>query len=135
VGVLRHLFILAVIGVVFRWLWKSSLNEHASVESGRMLFPPTRAIRILVIFLGIAFTNFFIWSWFAVRKPDRDVDVQNHRSAVRGSRNLRRITPRPFDPLACAALDIKLDPDRNMIAGVDLATHPSVDSAVDEVFG
>jgi len=35
-----------------------------------MLFPPTRAIRILVIFLGIAFTNFFIWSWFAVRKPD-----------------------------------------------------------------
>ena len=42
---------------------------------------------------------------------------------------------RALDPLACAALDIKLDPDRNMIAGVDLATYPSVDSAVDEVFG
>jgi hypothetical protein len=70
VGALRHLLILAVLGLVFRWLWKSSLNEHASVEEGRMLFPPTRAIRILVIFLGIAFTSFFIWSWFAVRKPD-----------------------------------------------------------------
>jgi hypothetical protein len=37
--------------------------------------------------------------------------------------------------LACAALDIKLDPDWSMIADVDLATYPSVDSAVDEVFG
>lgn len=69
-GVLRHLLTLAVIAVVFRWLWKSSLNERASVEARRTVFPPTRAIRILVVFLGLAFTSFFLWSWFAVRKPD-----------------------------------------------------------------
>ena len=69
-GVLRHLFILAVFAVVFRWLWKSSVNERASVESGRTFFPPTRTIRILVVLLAVAFTSFFLWSWFAVRKPD-----------------------------------------------------------------
>lgn len=69
-GTLRHLLTVVVIGVVFRWLWKSSLNERASVEAGHTLFPSTRAIRILVVFLGVAFTSFFLWSWFAVRKPD-----------------------------------------------------------------
>jgi hypothetical protein len=70
VGALRHLLILLVVGVVFRWLWKSSLNEHASIEAGRTVFSPTRAIRILTVFLGVAFTSLFLWSWFAVRKPD-----------------------------------------------------------------
>jgi hypothetical protein len=69
-GVLRHLLILAVIAFVFRWFWKSSLNERAGVEAGRMVFPPTRAIRVLIVLLGVAFTSFFLWSWFAVRKPD-----------------------------------------------------------------
>jgi hypothetical protein len=69
-GTLRHALVVLVIGVVFRWLWKSSLNEHASVEGGCTVFPPTRGVRILVVFLGVAFTAFFLWSWFAVRKPD-----------------------------------------------------------------
>ncbi len=69
-GILRHLFIVVVIGIVFRWLWKSSLNEHASIESGRTVFPPTRAIRILAVSLGLAFTTLFVWSWYSVRKPD-----------------------------------------------------------------
>jgi hypothetical protein len=64
------LWFVVVIGVVCRWLWKSSLNEHAGVEAGRANFPPTRAIRILVVFVGVAFTSLFLWSWFAVRKPD-----------------------------------------------------------------
>ncbi len=68
-GPLPHLLIVVVIGVVFRWLWKSSLNEHASVEAGRTVFPPTRAIRILAVFVGLAFTSLFLWSWFAVRQP------------------------------------------------------------------
>ena len=59
-----------VIGVVFRWLWKSSLNEHASVETGRAVFPPTRAVRILTVFLGVAFAALFLWSWFAVHRSD-----------------------------------------------------------------
>jgi hypothetical protein len=69
-GALRHLLIVVVIGVVFRWLWKSSLNEHPSVEAGRTVFPPTRAIRILAVFLGLAFTSLFFWSWFTARRPD-----------------------------------------------------------------
>src|SRR5258707_1716752 len=69
-GALRHLLIVVIIGVVFRWLWKSSVNEHASIEAGRTIFPPTRAIRILAVLFAVAFTSLFLWSWFAVRKPD-----------------------------------------------------------------
>jgi len=69
-GALRHLLIVVVIGVVFRWLWKSSLNEHASVEAVRTVFPPTRGVRSLAVLFGVAFTCLFLWSWFAVRKPD-----------------------------------------------------------------
>ena len=69
-GALRHLLIVVVIGVVFRWLWRSSLNERASVEAGRTVFPATRAIRIFAVFIGVAFISLFLWSWFAVRKPD-----------------------------------------------------------------
>jgi hypothetical protein len=69
-GALRHLLIVVVIGVAFRWLWTSSLNERASVEGGRTVFPPTRAIRVLAVFFGVAFISLFLWSWFAVRKPD-----------------------------------------------------------------
>jgi hypothetical protein len=69
-GPLRHLIVLLVIAVVFRWLWTSSLAERAKLEAGRKIFPPTRAIRILVLVLGAAFTGLFLWSWFAARKPD-----------------------------------------------------------------
>jgi len=69
-GAFRHLLILVVIGVVFRWLWNSSVNERASVEAGRTVFPPTRAIRILTVLLGVVFTSLFLWCWFAQRKPD-----------------------------------------------------------------
>jgi hypothetical protein len=69
-GALRHLLIPVVIGVVFRWLWKSSLNEHARVEAGCTVFPGTRAIRALAVTLGVAFTALFLWSWFAARKAD-----------------------------------------------------------------
>ena len=69
-GQLRHLLILAVIAIVFRWLWTSSFTERANFEAGRTLFPPTRTIRILMVVCGIAFTTLFLGSWFAVRKPD-----------------------------------------------------------------
>jgi len=69
-GPVRHLFTALVIGIVFRWLWKSSLNEHARVEAGRTVFPPTRAVRILSIVVGVAFTSLFLWSWYSLRKPD-----------------------------------------------------------------
>jgi len=59
-----------VLAVVFRWLWKSSITEHAKAEAGHILFPPTHAIRILTIVGGVVFTILFVWSWFAARKPD-----------------------------------------------------------------
>lgn len=46
------------------------MTEHASVEAGRTVFLPTRAVRILSVLFGVAFTSLFLWSWFAVRKPD-----------------------------------------------------------------
>src|SRR5947199_239153 len=76
---LRHLLMVVVIGVVFRWLWKSSLNEHASVEAGRTVFPPTRAIRILAVFFGVAFTSLFLWSWMGREKNIRWEDVASLR--------------------------------------------------------
>lgn len=69
-GPFRHLLILVVIAVVCRWLWSSSLNERAGVDAGRTIFPPTRAIRVLMMVCGIAFASLFVWSWFAARKPD-----------------------------------------------------------------
>lgn len=69
-GALRHLLVVLVIGVVLRWLWRSSRNERASFESGSILFPPSRAIRILAVFFGVTFTSLFLWCWFADRKPD-----------------------------------------------------------------
>lgn len=69
-GVARHLVVAALVGVMLTWLWKSSVNERASVEAGRMVFPATRAIRIVIVFLVVAFASLFIWSWFAARKPD-----------------------------------------------------------------
>ncbi len=69
-GVLRHVVIVVVISVVFSWLWRSSLNERANIEAGNTIFPPTRAIRFLAVFLGLAFASLFGWSWFGVRKPD-----------------------------------------------------------------
>jgi hypothetical protein len=69
-GPLRHLTVLVVIALVFHRLWMSSLTERASVEAGRTIFPPTRAFRFLVVVLGVAFTSLFLWSWFALLKPD-----------------------------------------------------------------
>jgi hypothetical protein len=69
-GPLRHLLTLAVIAAVFRWLWTSALSERANVDAGRTIFPPTRAIRILLIVCGVAFTGLFLLSWFAIHKPN-----------------------------------------------------------------
>lgn len=67
---IRHFLVVVVIGIVFRWLWKSSANERARLEAGCTLFPPTRAIRILAVSCGVVFTFLFVFSWFAVKKND-----------------------------------------------------------------
>jgi hypothetical protein len=67
---LRHILTAVVLVIVFRWLWISSVFERATFESGRKIFPPTRAIRILASSVGIAFAILLVWSSYSVRKPD-----------------------------------------------------------------
>ena len=69
-GALGHLLTVAVVTVVLRWLWKSSIFEPAKFEAGRHLFPPTRLMRILTLVGGVFFTVLFVWSRLAVRQPD-----------------------------------------------------------------
>lgn len=69
-GIFRHLLTVAVIGAVFRWLWASSGTERASVEAGRTIFPPTRAVRILLITCGVFFSGMFLLFWLVPHKPD-----------------------------------------------------------------
>jgi hypothetical protein len=60
--VFSHILTAAVVAIVLRWLWNSSTIEQAKVEAGRQLFPPTRAIRIVLLIVGIFFTGLFVWS-------------------------------------------------------------------------
>jgi hypothetical protein len=69
-GAFRHILTAAVLAIVFRWLWISSALERATVESGRKIFSPTRAIRLLVSSVGIVFAILLIWSSYSVRRPD-----------------------------------------------------------------
>src|SRR5437899_8695066 len=69
-GAFRHILTAAVLAIVFRWLWISSALERATVESGRKIFSPTRAIRLLASSVGIVFAILLIWSFYSVRRPD-----------------------------------------------------------------
>jgi hypothetical protein len=68
-GGLGHLLTVAVVTIVLRWLWKSSIFEPAKFEAGRHLFPPTRLMRILTLVGGVFFTVLFVWSRLALRQP------------------------------------------------------------------
>ncbi len=67
---LRHLLTLVVLAIVLRWLWNCSTIEQSKLVAGRQLFPPTRAIRIVILFCGVAFTGLFVWSQLSLRRPD-----------------------------------------------------------------
>jgi hypothetical protein len=67
---LRHLLTLVVLAIVLRWLWNSSTTEQAKLEAGRQLFPPTRAMRIVILFCAVVFTTLFVWSQLSLRQPD-----------------------------------------------------------------
>jgi hypothetical protein len=69
-GAFRHILTAAVLAIVFRWLWTSSALERATVESGREIFSPTRAMRILASSVGMVFAILLIWSSYSVRRPD-----------------------------------------------------------------
>jgi len=66
----RHILTAAVLAIVFRWLWISSALERATVESGRKIFSPTRATRLLAASVGIVFAILLVWSSYSVRRPD-----------------------------------------------------------------
>jgi len=67
---LPHVVTAMVLAVVLRWLWNSSTTEQAKLEPGRQLFPPTGAIRIVLLFCGVVFTTLFVWSQLSLRQPD-----------------------------------------------------------------
>jgi hypothetical protein len=66
---LRHVLTAAVLALVLRWLWKASITEKAREESGRTIFPPTRAVRILMPVVGILFVALAVLSAIALREP------------------------------------------------------------------
>jgi hypothetical protein len=66
---LRHVLTAALLGLVLRWLWKSSTIEKAREESGRTVFPPTRAMRIVMPLIAILFTAMVVFSSVFLREP------------------------------------------------------------------
>lgn len=68
-SVLRHVLTAALLALVLRWLWKASTTEKAREESGRTIFPPTRAIRIVMPLVGILFVSLAAASAIALREP------------------------------------------------------------------
>ncbi len=69
-GALRHLLTGIVLAMVLGWLWNSSAIERAKLVAGRQLFPATRAMRIVLLFCGVAFAILFVWSQLTLRQPD-----------------------------------------------------------------
>jgi hypothetical protein len=68
-NVLRHVLTAAILALVLRWLWRASTSEKAREESGRTIFPPTRAIRILMPMVGILFVSLAVMSAIVLREP------------------------------------------------------------------
>jgi len=66
---LRHVLTAVVLALVLRWLWKSSRMEKAREESGRKIFPPTRAIRIVMLLGGVLFIAMAVFSVIFLREP------------------------------------------------------------------
>ena len=66
---LQHLLTTAVLALVLRWLWKAASSEKAKVESGRQVFPATKAIRFLLILFAILFAALAVVSLLFLHKP------------------------------------------------------------------
>src|SRR5689334_22956418 len=66
---LRHVVTAALLALVLRWVWKASNIEKAREESGRTIFPPTRAIQIVMPVVGIVFVSLAALSAIALREP------------------------------------------------------------------
>jgi hypothetical protein len=67
-GAFRHILTAAVVAIVFRRLWMSSALERATLDSGRKIFSPTRAVRLLASSVGIVSALLLIWSSYSVRR-------------------------------------------------------------------
>jgi hypothetical protein len=61
-GVFHYLVTGAVLTLVLRWLWKAAGSERAKLESGRQIFPPTKAVRFLLILFAMMFSAFAVVS-------------------------------------------------------------------------
>jgi len=66
---LRHILTAALLALVLRWIWKASTIEKAREESGRKIFPPTKAMRIVMPLCGILFAALVVLSAIFLREP------------------------------------------------------------------
>jgi len=68
---LPHLITTVVLAVVLRWLWRAARSERATFQSGRQVFPPTKAIRflLLIIMFAIMFLALAVASVLLRDKP------------------------------------------------------------------
>lgn len=57
------------LALVFRWLWKAGQAERAALESGRKIFPPTRAIRVLASVCATFFASLAVASAYSIHNP------------------------------------------------------------------
>jgi hypothetical protein len=68
-SILRHAITAALLALSLGWLWRVSSLEQSRFESGRTVFPPTKAARLVMISVGILFAVLTIGSFFLFRKP------------------------------------------------------------------
>jgi Bacterial PH domain len=61
-AIFREALIAITLTLTLRWLWRTSASSKAQVESASYVFPPTRAVRFLLILFGALFATFVIIS-------------------------------------------------------------------------
>jgi hypothetical protein len=54
-NIVRHAITVTMLSLVLRWLWKASASSNAQLESGNYVFPPPRAVRLLMLLVGVVF--------------------------------------------------------------------------------
>ena len=67
--IVRDAITAVLLGFSLRWLWRVSSRQPSHFDSGRTVFPPTKAIRLFMMLVGILFAALTIGSCFLARKP------------------------------------------------------------------
>lgn len=66
---LQHAITAALLALSLGWLWRVASRQRSHFESGRTVFPATKAAQFIMIFTGVLFAGLTIGASFLVRKP------------------------------------------------------------------